>query len=206
MPRQHSVRPGDCIGSIAFEHGFHPDTIWQHESNAELRTLRDDGYVLLPGDVVVVPDRVTKKVACATGRRHLFRRRGVPEVLKLTLLRGGVARADADYELEVDGTVIATGRTDANGSLQQYIPPNAMKGRVILSDAEVPLDLGALDPVSTENGARARLLNLQYLRSGDATAADYAAALELFQLENQLTRTGVLDEPTQARLLEVAGR
>lgn len=42
MPFQHQVGPGDCIVSIAYDNGFHPDTLWDHPENAELKALRHD--------------------------------------------------------------------------------------------------------------------------------------------------------------------
>ena len=48
MPKQHKVRQGECISSIAIRYGFAPDTIWQDGSNAALRSLREDKNVLHP--------------------------------------------------------------------------------------------------------------------------------------------------------------
>ena len=49
MP-QYTVRQGDSIASIAFDHGFRWETIWQHPNNAGIRELRENPYVLHPGD------------------------------------------------------------------------------------------------------------------------------------------------------------
>ena len=64
------MKEGECVGSIAFEHGFFPDTLWDHPNNAELKGKRGDPNVLLAGDVVHVPDLRPKEVAVAAGQSH----------------------------------------------------------------------------------------------------------------------------------------
>ena len=72
MPINHQVKQGDCISSIAFENGFFPDTIWNHPSNAELKKKREDPHVLLPGDMVFIPDKRPKEVSEPTNQVHKF--------------------------------------------------------------------------------------------------------------------------------------
>ena len=88
MPINHTVRAGDCISSIAFERGFFPDTIWNHGDNSDLKTRREDPNVLLPGDVVVVPDKVKKQQLVTEALMLLYARRGKPkeEILPTELL------------------------------------------------------------------------------------------------------------------------
>lgn len=201
------VKSGDCIASIGMASGFFPDTLWQSPANADLKALRKDGNVLFPGDVVAIPDLRPKSASCATGRRHDFRRRGVPEILRIALLRRGKPRADIPYDIEINGRVIASARTDAEGRLQHYVPPDATSGRLILSETEAyDLALGYLAPASTESGARARLMNLDLLAAADADAGAYAAALTELQIQNELEPTGILDEGTQQRLIAAHGR
>ena len=86
--KRHEVKAGDCVSSIAYQHGFAPETVWRHDENAPLRERRASMYVLMPGDVVVIPDRTAKTEICASGQRHVFRRVGVPEKLRIRFIDG----------------------------------------------------------------------------------------------------------------------
>jgi hypothetical protein len=205
MTKHHRVREGECVASIAFEHGIHPDTLWEHPDNADLKRARGDPNVLLADDTVVIPDLRIKQVVCATGRRHCFRRRGVPEILRLCLQRGGRPRRNLEYRLEIDGAV-RHGRTDGEGLLEAWIPPNARIGLLTLLDSGevLRLELGGLDPVDHLTGAQARLLNLG-LYSGPVDGLDSPAlrtAVRTFQARQGLPETGEIDAATRRVLRE----
>jgi hypothetical protein len=46
------VRQGDYLAKIADSLGFDPDEAWNHPRNSELKELRKDPHVLLPGDIL----------------------------------------------------------------------------------------------------------------------------------------------------------
>ena len=81
------VEQGDCISSIADEHGFFWETLWNLPENSELKQQRKEPTILREGDVVHVPDLRPKDESCATEQLHKFKRKGVPAKLKLRMLR-----------------------------------------------------------------------------------------------------------------------
>jgi len=87
MPTEHTIAPGECISSIAYQHGFFWETLWNHGDNAELKRDRKDPNVLHPGDLVMIPDLTLKEESCATEQVHEFRLKGVPARLNLKVLR-----------------------------------------------------------------------------------------------------------------------
>lgn len=215
MPERHVVQPGDCIESIALQYGFFADSLWEHPENAELRRLRSDPHVLLPGDVVHVPDLQVKTAEAGTGRRHVFRRRGVPAKFRVVLEADGRPRPDLEYELRVDGRVFR-GRTGPAGEIEHWIPPNAREAELSVGEVEAyHFRLGRLLPATEPGGVRARLENLGYLarevedeEDGEA-GADPAAALSLaiavFQASQGLEPTGAMDDGTRDALVAEHG-
>lgn len=159
MAQNHQVEQGECISSIAEQYGFFPDSIWNDPANAELKRERNSPDILLPGDVVVIPDLSEHQESAATEKKHRFRRKGVPALLKLQILREveeeappapeGKSQdeseyeapdfeplerkdepvADAEFFLDVDG-VEQKGKTDGEGRLEVPIPPGATTGRL----------------------------------------------------------------------------
>jgi hypothetical protein len=88
MPEEdYIVKDGDCVSSIAFNHGFFWETLWNSGHNAELKSKRKDPNILQEGDVVHIPELTLKDESCATEKRHEFKLKGVPAKLKLRLMR-----------------------------------------------------------------------------------------------------------------------
>jgi hypothetical protein len=210
MPVEYTVRDGDCISSIAVDYGFFPDTLWNHPKNSELKQKRKDPNILLPGDVVFIPDKTLKEVQKSTDARHTFKRKGVPEILRLRMLdEDGYPRANVPYRLDIDGRLIE-GTLNAEGALEVPIPPNARNGLLILGSEgqeQYTLALGHLDPVETAPGLIARLRNLGYNCGWDNTEIGDRTreALFEFQKANQLQETGEPDDATRSKLLELHG-
>src|SRR4028118_472280 len=107
MPINYQVKPGDCISSISFEHGFFPDTIWNHPENAELKKLRKNMNVLRPGDVVIIPDKRIKEVFEPTNQVHRFKMKSTPPKLRIQFMFDGQPRANVPYELIIEGNLVS---------------------------------------------------------------------------------------------------
>ncbi|MDC0719184.1 peptidoglycan-binding domain-containing protein [Nannocystis bainbridge] len=205
MPKQRKVEPGDCLSSIAYEHGFFSATVWNAGANAGLRSARREPNLLVPGDVVVIPDRRDKGVGCPTDQRTLFRRRGVPARLNLGFVEDEEPCADTPYVLLVDGARFE-GVTDGEGRLSVPISPAARQARVILGvgpeAVEYTFNLGRLLPPDQDDGVRARLENFGHSCGGETgpLGPQTAAALRNFQVEQGLAPSGIVDDETRARL------
>jgi N-acetylmuramoyl-L-alanine amidase len=161
----YEVRESECLQSIAARHGHLWKTIWNHGGNAEVKSARKDPMVILPGDRLEIPEIDPGGVSKAQEKRHRFRRRGVPAVLKLQLQRDGEPRKDEPWWLEIDGQR-SEGRTDGEGRIKVPIPPGARSGELRVGEGEHEtahtLDLGMLAPFDTVRGTQQRLRNLGF--------------------------------------------
>jgi N-acetylmuramoyl-L-alanine amidase len=200
---EHVVRQGECISSIAKEHGHFWETIWNDGGNSELREKRKDPSVLLPGDRLVIPEKRRKEESGNTEKRHKFRRKGEPAKVRIQVLRNDEPRKNEPYIFTVDGKT-ESGNTDGEGMVEMNIPPNAVRGELSVGkgdDVEVfHFQLGTVDPIETESGARGRLRCLGY----DA-AQPFDQLIKDFQGKEDLEATGRLDEQTKNRLKERFG-
>lgn len=164
MPKIRVARQGESVESIASEEGLLCDTIWRAAENEDLRTLRGNPHVLLPDDVVFIPDIRLKTVHCSTGRLHQFRRRGIPSKIRVRFMVDGRPRASEHYTFTLDG-VMREGRTNPQGWLEEKVPPLARQA-VVRFELEPVSDpdhdprpfVGGADVISEEEDEEAQAL------------------------------------------------
>lgn len=161
----YTVGNGDCIESIAQDHGHFWKTVWNDPANAQLKKERKDPNVLLPGDLVTIPPIEQKEVSKGTDAKHKFRLKGVPSILKMVIKDMDEVVKNAKCTIVIDGKV-SESQTDSGGKVEIPIPPNAQSGKLIVLDdgneLEFDLKLGSVDPLESLSGIQARLANLGY--------------------------------------------
>lgn len=207
MPQKYIVQQGDCTNSIAFETGFFPDTLWNHPANKQLKEQRKNMDVLLPGDIVTIPDKRTKELSKPPEKLHKFKRKGVPKELRVQLSRLDKPEANLRCTVTIDGQESDL-KTDGDGWLKLPIPPNAKEARIRLETGEVfTLTLGSLDPVDQTSGLQGRLHALGFYRGPiDGQMSDETTcALKAFQTAHGLTPSGQADTKTTKALADAAG-
>jgi Putative peptidoglycan binding domain len=206
MPTQHKVNQGECVFSIAFDHGFYPDTIWTHPDNSELRSRRQDASELLAGDIVKIPNKRVAEIQVGTNHRYRFRRNGVPKLLRTRFLRMDKPIAQHPIAVRVDNQPEQICKTNDEGWLVCPIAPNAKAVLLRMKDgSEYRLKLGHMDPINTVSGIQGRLKALGfYSGSTDGVRSDETVrAIKDFQFSENLTVTGDDDEDTQSRLKQL---
>ena len=224
MAEDYTVQGGDCMSSIAYEHGFFWKTLWNLPENDALKAKRKNPNVLMTGDIVHIPDLTVRNEPGATEKTHKFVLKGVPEKLHITLLDSDhKPRRNMAYKMVIDGKW-RSGTTDGDGKITENIPPNAKTGQLIFPSPQsaasvggskpakpqnqvISLQLGALNPVSNTSGAKARLANLGFYKGPIDENLDGPTknAIRAFQAKKGLPQTGNLDDATTAQLQQLHG-
>lgn len=205
----HAVRSGECLSTIAARYGLRWTDVWEHPKNAALRRKRTNPNVLAPGDEVFVPDVTPKQMQGGTGQVHKFVLRRDEVRLRLRLLASGEPIANAACTLEAEGFSVG-GSTNGDGLLEVGVPPDLRRARLVIDgrpDAWL-VEVGALPPPGTNEGARARLQNLGYdagVGGGRALDEVMRGALSEFQRAHGAQPTAELDDATVHKLVEVHG-
>lgn len=210
MAKRHQVAEGEGTTSIATNSGFYDRTIWDHPDNKSLRKHRRDMNALLPGDELVIPDKREKEVERPTGAMHRFRLRGVPAKYRVQLVSRGQPIANCPYVLTIDEMTELSGKTDAKGVIDVFVPPDSRRGLLRVdrspddSNLILEISFGCVDPIEEISGVQKRLTNLGYdCGPPDGTKNESTrAALLLFQHRHGLAETGELNNDTR----ELIGR
>lgn len=201
-PDREVVGEGDCISSLALEHGVGPEAIWEHPQNASLAQVRSDPNVLARGDEVAIPEIEPATFDIPSGDRHVFVVPGTHVRLRLCLQRDQQTIADTEYELRFGATALG-GTTDGEGRLEELLPAYVTGARLTLVDSGEAYDLqiGSLEPADTELGATQRLFNLGFFGIAD----ELRDACRRFQAAHGLEEDGELSKATVAGLVDAHG-
>ncbi|MBL4687269.1 MAG: peptidoglycan-binding protein [Nannocystaceae bacterium] len=195
MSKTHEVKQGECISSLAKQHGFSSDALWQHPDNSDLRDERRDPNVLAPGDAVSIPDKEPRVESVKAGGTYRFILIDATVELRLRLMLGDEVIRNAKYKLTVDG-LLCRGVTDGDGIVRERIAATAKAGKLLLVDLglEFEVALGHLDPATLWSGAAQRLSNLGFYTepSPDGPTPLLRAALKRFQQLEALRIDGEL--------------
>jgi hypothetical protein len=199
-----TVKEGDTLVSIAHEKGFRSwEVIYLHPANEELRKKRPNPEQLLPGDVVVVPEKKPKEFTLEVNRRHELVVKTLKAHLRLTVGDDEGPFREARFSVQAGGKLIE-GTTDSQGTISVLVSAAAKDGTLRVRPAgrttsvDWELQLGHLPPASEDAGYKARLVNLGY---GQITNDDeLKRALLAFQGEVGLEPTGTLDQPTKSKI------
>ncbi|HDP24292.1 MAG TPA: LysM domain-containing protein [Deltaproteobacteria bacterium] len=205
MPKEYTVRQGDCLNSISEKHGLFWQTLWDDPGNKALKDRRKDPNVLQPGDILTIPDKREKNEDCSSDSKHRFRKKGVPAKMKVQLVIEDEPIKNQPYSMMIDDQFWSEGTTDGDGYLETAVPPQVKTGKIIVGPPDnrisFSVDFGTLDPLDTEDGALQRLRNMGY-----EVGEDPRGALESFQEKEDLTVTGELNQATRDRIKEVFGQ
>jgi hypothetical protein len=198
---RHEVGANECIEVIGAKYGFYPLTIWNDDANAPLREKRETHEMLVPGDIVEIPELTLRDEDSATESKHTFRRKGVPSKFKLRILDDQDRPvAGAPYTTVIDNMHGPAGTTDAEGFIEFGVSP--MAGLLVIKvetdvewAREMTFQLSNLQPIDTVIGVKARLSSLGYFAEGlDAkVTADFVDAVAAFARDYELA-AGVTHE------------
>lgn len=207
----HVVKQGEYLQKLAFVHGFDADLVWNDERNTDLRKLRPDPGVLLPGDVLLIPKKRQEGQPIHKGTENSYTV-VVPRVkVELVFRDGDQPLAGASCEVHGLGAAAAEPKkTDGDGKLELDVPVTTREVSVVFPEREgmtFHFYIGDMDPVNEASGVEKRLLNLGYLpvyyaHDPDEKDAWVQKALRSFQADSGIDPTGELDEATQKALLD----
>jgi hypothetical protein len=165
------IKQGDHLLLLAHKLGFDADTVWNDPSNAPLRQLRSDPNILLPGDVLQLPDSSGQSAPPASlnaGTANNF----VSDAPTMTLsvkFVGADATTYASRAYTVQElTQLTDLTTDENGVASFQAPVTLGSATLVFTESGESWVLcpGAMDPINTLSGIFKRLQNLGYI-AGD---------------------------------------
>lgn len=215
MPTTHTVQLGECMGSLAKRYGFSDyKALYDHGSNATLKSQRPNPNVLAEGDTVTIPDKTAKTQSVATGAQHKFVLKRLKTLLRIVVRDdAGTALSGKKYRLTIDGGEPLEGTTAGDGKIEHPMGADARRAELELWLKEgegidgylFRLELGALEHESSTRGCQARLINLGFDCGGMGGTVDDPTrdALRGFQKKNGLTESGNLDAATRTKLRQL---
>jgi hypothetical protein len=214
MAATHVVKQGEHGSGIAEQYGFLKlSTVWNDDSNGDIRQKRETPDILLPGDEIQIPDKTAQTVTRPTTRVHVFAIQADKIRVRLRL-RDLASKPVPNHvcDFSIEGQPSAS-TTDGDGVVDGPAPRGVKAAELKVDDKDFTVAVGRLDPIEETSGWQARLINLGYLEKPDPGAPSAAqirdrelqSAIEEFQCDNGIPLSGVMDDATISALRDVHG-
>lgn len=206
----HIVKQGEHLASIAAKYGFQNyQTIWNDGSNSGLRANRSNPHVLMPGDVVQIPDKQDKNEKRAAGKTYFFKLSRKQIKFRLVIRDfDNQPIPNVPCQLTLSGATYSL-TSNGDGLVEQTISSDAVDGvlKIPSMGIERAVHVGHLDPSQEDSGWAARLRNLGYWHEEQVSDNNrlQANAVEEFQCDHGMRVTGLLDDATKAKIQEIHG-
>lgn len=211
--KPYVVKQGDYLMRIAHQLGFDADEVWADPKNEEIKGKRDPN-ILMPGDVLYVPEDPPKPDLSVNGGSSNDYAAHVPEiVVRLVMQDGDGPIANEPYVINGLGDPVS-GTTDGDGRLAFTATTLVRELELVFPKRNVAhaVQIGDMDPLDEAMGVKKRLQHLGYTDPDDEEREDGGdedtispAVLRGFQAANGLPATGALDDATRALLKEKHG-
>ena len=203
------VRPGDHLSQIAFRHRVLPERVWNDPRNASLRAAGRSPEQLAPGDVLFLPEAPPSPLNLRAGAFNAYRVEPPKVEVPLSLQTDEGPLRDTEVEIEGLGAP-QTFTTDARGRVVIKVPTHvrSVNLHIPARGLRMHLAVGGLDPITTDAGVFARLVNLGMAEpsaGGSFTPEMLREALLAFQRAHELPTSGLLDTPTRDALTREHG-
>jgi hypothetical protein len=159
------IKQGDYLAKLAYQFGFDADSVWDDPSNADLRQLRPNPNILLPTDILYIPDPVAtspEAQSLVPGSTNAFVTDPPTVPVTLRFLDAACA-SQACTVVELPQLTGLT--TDANGSVTIDLPVQTETFTVefTVAGSTYACRVGHVDPIGTLSGIFIRLQNLGYI-------------------------------------------
>jgi hypothetical protein len=170
------IKQGDFLAKLAYRFGFDAATVWMGDENSDLRALRCNPNILLPGDVLYIPDPPDPEpISLKVGQSNDFLS-DAPTIQVVVQFKG----TDADPSMfssqpfAIDELPDLTGlQTDENGvATIDGVPVTLSSITLTFSNTGVAQSIlvADMDPINTLPGIFKRLQHLGFISQN--TTAD----------------------------------
>jgi hypothetical protein len=192
--RCYVVRQGDYLSRLACAYGFDANAVWNDPANRELRGRRPNPEVLLPGDVLRIPEAPDAGLSVSSGSTHRYRAHVPTTRVTIRLHEEAKPKAGEAFVIEGAGPERIVGTTGDSGVIAFDVPITVSECLLRLPKRGVayPLLVGHLDPHNEPSGVAARLEHLGFL------APDLRTTLERGLLGAGAYRPTVPEPPADA--------
>lgn len=217
----YTVQPGDCLISIAQQHGIVDwRTIYEHAENEQFRELRKNPNMICAGDELYIPKLEGARVKAETNKKLSFVLKKAKSYFSVRLTNSKFEPlVDIPYTLSVYKSEkdlnqeplkrFEDQKTDEDGFIEQLLPEEAKFAYLVYAPypqrpsliRKKRFYIGELDDPRTESGMRSRLNHFGFF-SGENNLDDESKALFATQLKGFKDKFNLSDDDALVEFFE----